>query len=153
MTTIVSASFAGYYEHKSSVVPSGLEKFALWTIGVEFLHLVPDEELTEENADEFMDQLLQNGLATSYYISELQRCDLNAELYSRLTQLEDLCHWSAYDGMIAGEWQVISKMTNKTWKKEALEELVSHSKDDFEKIGHLLEDGKSDESGQTILHL
>ena len=90
LTTIVSASFAGYCEHKSCVVQSGLERFALMTIGVQFFHLVPEEELTEENVDEFMDQLLRNGLATSFYIRELQRCEINAELCSGLTQLIDL---------------------------------------------------------------
>ena len=43
-------------------------------------------------------------------------------------------------------------MTNKTWKKEALEELASHSEDDFEKIGDLLVDGKLSDAAKIAVN-
>jgi uncharacterized cupredoxin-like copper-binding protein len=114
------------------------------------------QHLTEENTDAFLYQL--------YYWCSCIYCDLR-ELSGERCELGEVCSnseeealyqlkrligrgWPDSPSGLTGKYEAISSMTNKTWRKEALEELISRTKDDFGEIGHLLYDGKLSEAAE-----
>ena len=164
---IISASFAGYYGHEANEIEERNEelmKLGLSKMGNEFLQIAPPkvfesypypypitaeriegfkhQDLTEENTDAFLYQLYFWCDSIHYDLFGLSRCCSNSER-EVLCQLKGLIGWSPElrNGLM-GKYEAISSMTNKTWRKEALEELISSTKDDFRKIGRLLQDGE-----------
>jgi len=168
---IISASFAGYYAQKASEIGErneGLMKVGVRKMGCEFLKIAPPtvfesypypypittetmrgwkhQDLTEENTDAFLDQLYCWCTSISgdlHDLSGLRRYCSNSELEA-LAQLSGLTGFSSRlrRNGLTERCEAISAMTNKTWRKEALEELISTTKDDFRKIGRLLQDGE-----------
>ena len=170
LTTIVSASFAGYYGHKASEINEGLIKLELSKIGNKFLHIAPPEvfesypypypiaaerigrlkhqNLTENNTDAFLFQLYFWCGSIGHSLFDLGLYCSNSE-QEELRQLKELIGWLEEPPCgLTGKYEAISRMTNKTWRKESLEELISSTKEDFRKIGRLLQDGKLSEAAK-----
>lgn len=153
--------YCGYRISEEKKRCEGLKKEILFNVGSEFLQIAPPkvfksysqpypitvdrikylryQKLTEENTDAFLYEFYYHISAIEYDISHFDYY-CSEEEQEKLLKLYELMR------KLQERYEAISKMTNKTWRVEALEELIFNTKDDLKEIGLLLHDDKLSEA-------
>lgn len=157
---IIQALFISHYKEEADKNYERLERLLLWSMGEHFGQLVhpvvfesysypypitPErakelklQNLTEENVDAFLFELYYRsggGRPINRYDFLLGSRWADWEMGEKLYPLG--CLLRRYEKKL----EAISRMTNKTEKKKALEELLQNTREDFEEIGYYLSSG------------
>lgn len=181
VTTIVAASFAGYYVYKAIeleqknealedlavILPLALTFRDLASLSYNYTYF-NEPRITGENLEKLEKKTLNIPVDALQY--ELEKDTQKIRTWYMLyawshtnhyeppnvevspeTEREMRCFWQLVDGL--SERNIaISKMTNETEKREAFGELLGNTKKDFDTIADLLFDGQIQEAAEIAVN-